>query len=131
MNIFKAGSVNITANTISLDEPDVNGFIDTNFLLTNRGYYRAMWSAILERARALDLEFEPAEGDQQMAYDHFLNGYHISELRYALSCAQDMQLYGKVLQEESPNAHSYLTEMLKAAALQGFAFRPVETGATS
>lgn len=131
MNNIASCPGKITADTICLDSPETNDFIDRNFVLTNREYYRAMWTAMLEKAGDIDLEFRHTRDGRSFSCDQFLNEEHIAELRSALSRAQDMQLYGKVLHDESPTAHSYLMEMLKSAALQGYVFRPVTPGGAS
>lgn len=128
MNTIASCPGKISSDTISLDIPETNGFIDRNFVLTNREYYRAMWTAILERARELKLDFRPIAGGQAIAYDHFLEYDNVVELVFALSSAQDMHLYGKVLEAESPTAYRCLVEMLRAAAHQGYVFKPVSSG---
>ncbi|RCK43205.1 hypothetical protein [Thalassospira profundimaris] len=126
MNNIASGPGKITADTICLDSSESNGFIDRNFVLTNREYYRAMWTAILERARELKLEFRSNAGGQAITYDYYLEYDDVMELVFALSSAQDMHLYGKVLEAESPTAYRCLVEILKSAALQGYAFRPAD-----
>jgi hypothetical protein len=118
----------VTAETIRMDATNVNTFIDVNFQLTNRAYFRAMWEAMLDKANELKLELVYASDQPWLPFHVNLGNQQIAALQEALSDARDRHLYGKRLEDENLSAHSFLTEMLSAAALQGYVFKPVDEG---
>jgi len=118
----------LTAETIRMDATDVNTFIDVNFQLTNRAYFRAMWEAMLVKANMLKLELVYSADQPWLPFHANLGNHQIAALQEALSEARDRHLYGNPMEDKDLSAHSFLTEMLSAAALQGYVFKPVDEG---